>query len=51
MIFEVVTDLGVVVFSSISLDSCRLFCRKNDFSYDSIREVGADYDLRSLCDA
>lgn len=37
--YQVVTDLGVVVFETISRSSAELFCRKKDFSYDAIKEV------------
>lgn len=34
MIYQVVTPLGLVVFESISRDSCVLYCRKSGIDPD-----------------
>lgn len=39
MSYEVVSDLGIVLFQTISLSSARLFCDKNDLDYRAIKEV------------
>lgn len=39
MIYQVVTDLGIVVFDSVSRQACELFCKHNDFDFSAIKEV------------
>lgn len=39
MMYQVLGLLGVVLFQSVSLDSCRLYCRRHDLDYSCIQEV------------
>ncbi|UPW41005.1 hypothetical protein [Sigmofec virus UA08Rod_5764] len=39
MTYRVTTDLGLVVFESVSRLAAELFCEKNDFDLSSIKEV------------